>query len=118
MEECIICINPRWQPSKLDFDDISGYKRCRIAILVSTPRLSCIRKQIYRSPNVSDHLYTPQIEKSSTANLKHLHGHIDRNIIYRNILFRGLLPFEKKKSGVFIIMDIYIYDIIQDKYLF
>ena len=45
----------------------SGYKRCIIGILVSTPRFSCTRNRINTSPSVSDYCYTPQIEKSSTA---------------------------------------------------
>ena len=52
VEDCLICLNRRWPPSKLtksNFDDISGYNRCRIAILVSTPRFSCTRNQINTS---------------------------------------------------------------------
>ena len=61
VEECIICINPIWPPSKLtkyNFEDISGYKRCIIAILVFTPSFvmhqesdqhipKCLRSSLY-----------------------------------------------------------------------
>ena len=74
----LMLINPRWPPSKLTtsiFYDISGYKPCRIAILVS-PQVFMHQESDNHIPSVSDHRYTQQIEISSTAVKKVMTFHI------------------------------------------
>ena len=52
------------------------------------------------------------------ANLKHMHGHIDRNIIIYEPFTSWITAIQKQPNYVCSVCWRYIYDIIQDKYLF